>query len=98
MAEQARSLEDLKSALKQAESPVVSSEAEEEALPEPKIDEHGRAYATGKRKNAVARVWIKPGNGKITVNGRDQEKFFARPVLRMLLEQIALRRLERKII
>ncbi|TGY87886.1 30S ribosomal protein S9 [Marinicauda algicola] len=87
MAEQARSLEDLKSALKQAEAPVVSSEAEEEALPEPKIDEHGRAYATGKRKNAVARVWIKPGNGKITVNGRDQEKFFARPVLRMLLQQ-----------
>nr|WP_241095110.1 30S ribosomal protein S9 [Marinicauda algicola] len=51
------------------------------------MDEHGRAYATGKRKNAVARVWIKPGNGKITVNGRDQEKFFARPVLRMLLQQ-----------
>lgn len=87
MAEQARSLEDLKSALKEADSPVVSSATEEEALPEPKIDEHGRAYATGKRKNAIARVWIKPGNGKITVNGRDQEKFFARPVLRMLLQQ-----------
>lgn len=87
MAEQARSLEDLKTALKQAEAPVVAAETEEEALPEPKIDEHGRAYATGKRKNAIARVWIKPGNGKITVNGRDQEKFFARPVLRMLLQQ-----------
>nr|WP_277872162.1 30S ribosomal protein S9 [Marinicauda pacifica] len=51
------------------------------------MDEFGRAYATGKRKNAIARVWIKPGNGKITVNGREQEKFFARPVLRMLLQQ-----------
>ena len=47
----------------------------------------GRAYATGKRKNAVARVWIKPGTGKITVNGRDQEIYFARPVLRMMLAQ-----------
>lgn len=51
------------------------------------IDEHGRAYATGKRKDAVARVWIKPGAGRITVNGRDQEIYFARPVLRMLLQQ-----------
>ena len=54
---------------------------------EPKIDKDGRAYATGKRKNAVARVWIKPGNGKITVNGRDQEVYFARPVLRMMIAQ-----------
>ena len=51
------------------------------------IDEHNRAYATGKRKDAVARVWIKPGAGRITVNGRDQETYFARPVLRMLLQQ-----------
>nr|WP_291844592.1 30S ribosomal protein S9 [Maricaulis sp.] len=51
------------------------------------MDEHGRSYATGKRKNAVARVWIKRGSGKITVNGRDQEQYFARPVLRMLLQQ-----------
>nr|WP_233245721.1 30S ribosomal protein S9 [Marinicauda salina] len=51
------------------------------------MDEHGRSYATGKRKNAIARVWIKPGNGKIEVNGRDQETYFARPVLRMLLQQ-----------
>nr|WP_233205290.1 30S ribosomal protein S9 [Alkalicaulis satelles] len=51
------------------------------------MDEHGRAYATGKRKNAVARVWIKPGAGKITVNGREQQVYFARPVLRMLLQQ-----------
>ena len=53
----------------------------------PKLDAQGRAYATGKRKNAVARVWIKPGNGKITVNGRDGPVYFARPVLRMLLDQ-----------
>jgi small subunit ribosomal protein S9 len=54
---------------------------------QPKIDAQGRAYATGKRKNAVARVWIRPGNGKIEVNGRDSPVYFARPVLRMLLNQ-----------
>ena len=52
-----------------------------------KLDAQGRAYATGKRKNAVARVWIKPGSGKITVNTRSVEVFFARPVLRMLIQQ-----------
>ena len=52
-----------------------------------KLDKFGRAYATGKRKNAIARVWIKPGTGKITVNTRDQEVYFARPVLRMVLQQ-----------
>ena len=52
-----------------------------------KIDKQGRAYATGKRKNAVARVWIKPGSGKIVVNTRTVEAFFARPVLRMLIQQ-----------
>jgi small subunit ribosomal protein S9 len=52
-----------------------------------KIDKQGRAYATGKRKNAVARVWVKPGSGKITVNTRAIEVFFARPVLRMLIQQ-----------
>jgi small subunit ribosomal protein S9 len=52
-----------------------------------KLDKQGRAYATGKRKNAVARVWIKPGSGKIVVNTRTVEKFFARPVLRMLIQQ-----------
>jgi len=54
---------------------------------ERKVDEFGRAYATGKRKNAVARVWIKPGKGTITVNGRDQAVYFARPVLRMMIAQ-----------
>jgi len=56
-------------------------------LYEKKVDKQGRAYATGKRKNAVARVWIKPGAGKITVNTRAVEVFFARPVLRMLIQQ-----------
>src|SRR5471032_3258083 len=54
---------------------------------EKKVDAQGRAYATGKRKNAVARVWIKPGAGKITVNTRTVEVFFARPVLRMMIQQ-----------
>ena len=57
------------------------------AAVESKVDEHGRSYATGKRKDAVARVWIKPGSGKIEVNGRDVETYFARPVLRMILAQ-----------
>ncbi|MFC2924669.1 MULTISPECIES: 30S ribosomal protein S9 [Hyphobacterium] len=86
MAEQTRSLEDLKDALKKSDAPVSAAVAEE-ALPEPKIDALGRAYATGKRKNAIARVWIKRGNGKVTVNGRDQEVYFARPVLRMMIRQ-----------
>ena len=54
---------------------------------EPQIDSLGRSYATGKRKNAVARVWIKPGSGKITINDRDQAQYFARPVLRMMIAQ-----------
>ena len=52
-----------------------------------KVDKQGRAYATGKRKDAVARVWIKPGAGKIVVNTREVEVYFARPVLRMLIQQ-----------
>jgi small subunit ribosomal protein S9 len=54
---------------------------------QPVRDELGRSYATGKRKNAVARVWIRPGNGKIEINGRDSPVYFARPVLRMLINQ-----------
>ena len=78
MAEVLQSLEDLqglKGAV--AEAPVY----------EKKVDALGRAYATGKRKNAVARVWIKPGSGKITVNDRGLEVYFARPVLRMMIQQ-----------
>ena len=58
-----------------------------EAPQRPELDPHGRAYATGRRKNAVARVWVKPGAGRLTVNGRDGTQYFARPVLRMLLNQ-----------
>lgn len=54
---------------------------------EQKIDQQGRAYATGKRKDAVARVWVKPGPGKITVNGKEHTQYFARPVLQMVLMQ-----------
>jgi small subunit ribosomal protein S9 len=61
--------------------------AAEIVFAEPQIDALGRAYATGKRKNAIARVWVKPGSGKITVNGKDQEQYFARPVLRMMIQQ-----------
>ncbi|MGB8843990.1 MAG: 30S ribosomal protein S9 [Aliidongia sp.] len=84
-----QSLGTLKAALVSAQThqaapsqPVVESESVE-----PKIDNLGRAYATGKRKDAVARVWIKRGTGKFTVNGRDAVTYFARPVLRMLLAQ-----------
>jgi small subunit ribosomal protein S9 len=52
-----------------------------------KVDDLGRSYATGKRKNAIARVWVKPGTGKITVNGRDFVTYFARPVLQMVVQQ-----------
>ncbi|RMD86671.1 MAG: 30S ribosomal protein S9, partial [Alphaproteobacteria bacterium] len=53
----------------------------------PEIDDKGRAYATGRRKDSVARVWIKPGSGRITVNGRDQEQYFARATLRLIVNQ-----------
>ena len=53
----------------------------------PKIAKQGRAYGTGRRKTATARVWIKRGTGKITINGKDQEQYFARPVLRMMIKQ-----------
>jgi small subunit ribosomal protein S9 len=65
----------------------LSSNPEEQVERVQVIDAQGRAYATGKRKNAIARVWIKPGKGQITVNGRDQEIYFARPVLRMMIAQ-----------
>jgi small subunit ribosomal protein S9 len=70
---------------KSAAAPVV--ETNEAPKHEKKLDKHGRAYATGKRKNAIARVWIKPGKGKITVNGRAVEVYFARPVLQMIVNQ-----------
>ena len=86
MADTTNTLEDLKSVMDG--TPAGTGVAvDETALPEPKIDDLGRAYATGKRKNSVARVWIKPGSGKVTVNGRDQEVYFARPVLRLIIAQ-----------
>ncbi|MEP9361019.1 30S ribosomal protein S9 [Sphingomonas sp. KR3-1] len=57
-------------------------------LRQQELDKFGRAYATGRRKDAVARVWIKPGTGKITINGRDQEVYFARPTLRLVINQV----------
>lgn len=70
----------------------ASVSATEDAAPEApvhvrKVDDLGRSYATGKRKNAIARVWIKPGSGKITVNDRDFVTYFARPVLQMVVQQ-----------
>ncbi len=59
----------------------------EAPLREQQLDKFGRAYATGRRKDAVARVWLKPGSGKIQVNGRDQETYFARPTLRLVINQ-----------
>jgi len=89
MAEEKKTLEDLKDITSEAQNKVAPVQGADDATPvvEPKIDAQGRSYATGKRKDAVARVWIKPGSGKITINGRDQETYFARPVLRMMLQQ-----------
>ncbi|MFL2820609.1 MAG: 30S ribosomal protein S9 [Alphaproteobacteria bacterium] len=56
-------------------------------LPEKEVDDLGRSYATGKRKDAVARVWLKQGSGNITINGKSSDDYFARPVLRMLINQ-----------
>lgn len=81
MAEEIKSLEDLQ------EVTGIEPAGAENALPEPKIDPQGRSYATGKRKDAIARVWVKPGTGKISVNGRDIEVFFARPTQRMIINQ-----------
>jgi small subunit ribosomal protein S9 len=79
MAETMQSLEEL-AALKPAAAPETPRYVQ-------KLDKQGRAYATGKRKNAVARVWLTPGGGRVTVNERPVETFFARPVLRMLIQQ-----------
>jgi small subunit ribosomal protein S9 len=79
--------------------PPPAPEAAEEAAPPPpppqvetllreqQLDKYGRAYATGRRKDAVARVWLKPGSGRIVINGREQETYFARPTLRLVINQ-----------
>jgi small subunit ribosomal protein S9 len=80
----------LRQALQQARTTPATPVPPLTAVPEdvkPQLDALGRAYATGKRKNAVARVWIKPGAGRIDVNGRESPVYFARPVLRMLINQ-----------
>ena len=91
--QQTGSLADLKDMVEGAAAgggdaaPPLASDGEPAISAEPKIDANGRAYATGKRKNAIARVWIKPGAGRIMVNGREFETYFARPVLRMIINQ-----------
>jgi small subunit ribosomal protein S9 len=72
-----------------AEAPAEAAPppAEQAPLREQQLDKQGRAYATGRRKDAVARVWLKPGSGKILVNGREQETYFARPSLRLVINQ-----------
>jgi len=80
----------LRQALQQARPAAAPAAAVPTVMPvdvEPRRDALGRSYATGKRKDAVARVWIKPGNGKIDVNGRESPTYFARPVLRMIINQ-----------
>ena len=81
MTDTSRTLHDLK------DLGTASGAVDQPEAPEPKLDAFGRAYATGRRKDAVARVWIKPGSGRVTVNGRDIEVYFARPVLRMIINQ-----------
>ncbi|MGC9371002.1 MAG: 30S ribosomal protein S9 [Paracoccaceae bacterium] len=83
MAEEIKSLDEL-NAVAGGDEAVVAEIAEPR---EPVRDELGRSYATGKRKDAVARVWIKPGSGKVTVNGKEIKTYFARPVLQMILRQ-----------
>ncbi|MFM7445912.1 MAG: 30S ribosomal protein S9, partial [Tabrizicola sp.] len=76
-----KSIDDLKASVGTAAPAAVS------APRVPVRDKQGRAYATGKRKNAIARVWVKPGSGKVTVNGKEMAAYFARPVLQMILKQ-----------
>ena len=97
MADEIKSLSDLKSAVGPADPSAAPAEGGDTAVLERPSsdapvyeqvrDEHGRSYATGKRKDAIARVWVKPGKGTITVNGRELAKYFARPVLQMVIGQ-----------
>ncbi len=93
MAEDIKSLDQLKDAVTASAGGVQGSTGDEQrglqtaVVREPQRDALGRAYATGKRKDAVARVWVKPGSGKVIVNGKDIAVYFARPVLQMILRQ-----------
>ena len=82
MAEDIKSLGDLETV-----TSVDEAGADTAIIREPKRDDFGRSYATGKRKDAIARVWIKPGSGKVMVNGKEMNSYFARPVLQMILRQ-----------
>jgi small subunit ribosomal protein S9 len=100
MSDTRQSLADLGALAAEAAAPVPETDAlvAEVAAPviystpaiirEREVDAQGRSYATGRRKDAVARVWVKPGTGKVTVNGRDQEVYFARPTLRLVINQV----------
>jgi small subunit ribosomal protein S9 len=83
MAETITSLEELQAVAGGSAAPAIEIDTPRE----PQRDALGRSYATGKRKDAVARVWIKPGSGKVTVNGKEINAYFARPVLQMILRQ-----------
>jgi small subunit ribosomal protein S9 len=83
MSDTATSLADLETLGADVQAPAQIAAV----IREQEIDAQGRAYATGRRKDAVARVWLKPGTGKIVVNGRDQEVYFARPSLRLVINQ-----------
>lgn len=93
MATEKASLEDLKdltdaAAGAEGADGATGEDAVDDVVPrQPEIDAHGRSYATGRRKTSVARVWIKPGSGRITVNGKDYETFFKRPTLRLIVNQ-----------
>ncbi len=82
MAEDIKSLGDLETV-----ASVDEASDDTAVIREPKRDDFGRSYATGKRKDAIARVWIKPGSGKVMVNGKEMNSYFARPVLQMILRQ-----------
>jgi len=81
------SLEELGAAVEANEGGEAAAVVESAPVYEQKLDDQGRAYATGKRKDAIARVWVKPGSGKITINKKDGDAYFARPVLQMILRQ-----------
>jgi small subunit ribosomal protein S9 len=95
MSDNRQSLSDLGAIAAEGEAPVISAEdyvagapiVDTMPLRQQELDKFGRAYATGRRKDAVARVWLKPGSGKITINGRDQQVYFARPTLRLVINQ-----------
>ncbi len=82
MAKKVESLQEIKQAAAQQ-----STKSEEKVVRKANKDKLGRSYATGKRKDAVARVWVKPGKGVVTINGKDMEQYFARPVLKMIINQ-----------